>query len=168
MLEHLSRRAGPGTDDQRKRRRDRDAAGLEVRGGEEREPAEQRGLRQHRAGDLEASEPVLRDEQRDGAEHLAVGAQGGGGILGLGGQDGEVVRARRSRRASRAPRRRATMLAPSAVEAEPVLLDRREVLAARGDLDVVTRTIEEGGQGSPDRPRSDDRDAHASSLGADR
>ena len=155
-----------GPDDQRERRGDRDPSRLEIRGGEEREPAEQRGLRQHRARDLEAAETVLRDEQRRRCR-APRGSRGGRprhpepwwpGWRSR--APGAPIQARVSCASTRA-----TCSPHPPSRRSPCCLDRREVLAASRDLDVVSRTIEKGGQGSPDRPGSDDRDAHASSLG---
>ena len=52
------------------------------------------------------------------------------------------------------------------LEPEAVAPDRREVLAARGDLDVVADPVEECGDRAADGARPDHPDSHASSVRA--
>ena len=69
-----------------------------------------------------------------------------------------MLRTRRQRLGGGDPR---GVLAPSAVEVEPVGPDRVQVRPACGHRDLVPCAIQQGGQRSADRPRSDHADAHA-------
>ena len=131
--------------------------GRQIRGGVQREPADDVGVREHSLRSLDRAHPVLHDDHRDAAEELRAAQHRRFGILHLGGHE------RQLRRPGQSLRRRDLRLyrTPRAVQAQPAGAQRPKIVAAGGDLDLVPAPKQQRGDRAADGARAENRHLHA-------
>ena len=132
-------------------------AGRDERCGDQRQRADERRC-WHRIGDaLESAQPVLYDDERDAVEKFCVLGCRLRGIHRLGGKN----RQPRTPCESSFGLDGGGVVAPGATQPDAVVPDRHQLRTARGDLDLVPGSVEQGGYCAAHRSRAQHRNLHA-------